>query len=62
MNLIKNPELLDRLASAYALRARVAEQVNTTTGTSTFNWITANNLTMQGHTKIDGGNVLEFGT
>lgn len=50
------------LSSAYALRARVAEQVNQTTGESRFNWLFANNLTMQGHTKIDGGNVLEFGT
>lgn len=50
------------LSSAYALRSRIAEQVNQTTGDSRFNWIFANNLTMQGHTKIDGGNVLEFGT
>jgi hypothetical protein len=50
------------LSSAYALRARMAEQVNQTTGDSRLNWLYANNLTMQGHTKIDGNNVLEFGT
>ncbi len=49
------------LSSAYALRARVAEQVNQSTGDSRFNWIYANNLTMKGHTKIEGGNLLEFG-
>jgi hypothetical protein len=50
------------LSSAYALRARVAERVNQASGDSRFDWVYANNLTMQGHTKIDGGNVLEFGT
>ncbi|MBE2283807.1 MAG: tail fiber domain-containing protein [Prosthecobacter sp.] len=50
------------LAGAYALRARVAEQVSATTGSSTFNGINANDLTMQGPARIDGGNVLEFGT
>lgn len=50
------------LSSAYALRSRVAEQVSATTGTSVFNGINANDLTMQGHTKINGDNVLEFGT
>lgn len=49
------------LSSAYALRARVAEKVSQTSGESRFNWVFANNLTMQGHTKIEGGNVLEFG-
>lgn len=50
------------LSSAYALRSRVAEQVVQTTGDSRLNWVYANNLTMQGHTKIDGANVVEFGT
>lgn len=49
------------LASAYALRARVAEQVNTTTGTSNFHWVNAANLTVDGHSKITSTNVLEFG-
>jgi len=58
------PEFAPRqklLASAYALRARMAEQVNATTGTSNFNWVNAANLTVNGHSKITGGNVLEFG-
>ena len=58
------PEFAPRqklLSSAYALRARVAEQVNATTGISNFNWVNAANLTVNGHSKITGGNVLEFG-
>ncbi len=54
------------LSSAYALRARMAEQVNALSQPSgqqsQFNWLAANNLTMRGHTKIDSGNILEFGT
>jgi len=53
------------LASAYALRARQAESVNATAQAnglpSQFNWLQANNLTVNGHTKIAGGNVLELG-
>jgi hypothetical protein len=54
------------LASAYALRAKQAESVNATAqanGTpSQFNWLNANNLTVNGPAKISGNNTLEFGS
>jgi|GEM_PF-5674540 len=53
------------LASAFALRAKTAETVNATAQAagvpSQFNWLSARNLTIDGHTKINGSNVLEFG-
>lgn len=53
------------LSSAYALRAKQAESVNATAQSngepSQFNWLQANNLAVNGHTKINGGNVVEFG-
>jgi hypothetical protein len=53
------------LSSAFALRAKIAETVNASAQAagvpSQFNWLSANNLTMNGHTKIVGSNQLEFG-
>jgi hypothetical protein len=65
------------VSTAFALRARQAENSARTdfavtaataqhvqaaaNDTSNFNWINANNLTVDGHSKITGGNILEFG-
>lgn len=49
------------LASAYALRARVAEQVNQTTGGSTFNTINLTTATASSSINIGSGGNLEFG-
>lgn len=53
------------LASAFALRAKTAEAVNASAQAngvaSQFNWLAANNLAINGHGKVTGNNVLEFG-
>lgn len=53
------------LSSAFALRAKTAETVNASAQPngqpSNFNWLAAKNFTLDGHGKVNGSNVLEFG-
>ncbi len=53
------------LSSAFALRAKTAETVNATAQPggqpSQFNWLAANDLAINGHSKVIGTNVMEFG-
>ena len=53
------------LSSAYALRAKAAETVNASAQAngvpSQFNWASANNLTVNGPTRVSGANSMQFG-
>ena len=55
----KRAESADR--SALSDSSLVAQRVSQTVGTSNFDWITGNNLTINGHSKITNQNILEFG-
>ena len=62
-----DPEITPRqqiVSTAYAFTAKNAEvagSVQQASGTSNINWLTVNNFTSNGHTKITESNVLEFG-
>jgi hypothetical protein len=65
---VGGPEFAPRqklLSSAFALRAKTAEAVNASgqaaNTPSLFNALAANNVTLNGPTKISGANVMEFG-
>lgn len=63
-----DPEITPRqqiVSTAFAFTAKNAEvagSVQQASGTSNINWLTVNNFTSNGHTKITGNNVLELGT
>jgi predicted DNA-binding antitoxin AbrB/MazE fold protein len=62
-----DPEITPRqqiVSTAYAFTAKSAEvagSVQQASGTSNMNWLSVNNFTSNGHTKISDNNVLEFG-
>lgn len=62
-----DPEITPRqqiVSTAFAFTAKnseVAGSVQQASGTSNINWLTVNNFTSNGHTKISQSNVLEFG-